>query len=204
MSNPDWIQGYEYLMDGGSKEILLNQAYSILSDYHSKLYDPRTNQADVMEMSARIVREAVGDDWVNVWMQINDYAAEHKEERRAQHEHATKIVPKPPRVNKYLPELVRLMEGISAGVREWAKNYPSGGRDVRYYGHWGWSQSMHCICVELDINGVSADAYLTDDDEDIIMEGVQSGKYVPEPPEDEEDKEEDDDEEDEEDEDEME
>lgn len=195
-SNPDWIQGYEHLMDGGSKEILLKQAYSILSDYHSRLYDPRTDQADALEESARKVREAVGSDWVNVWMQLNDYAAEHAEERRAQHERATKIVPLPPRVNKYLPELVRLMEGISAGIREWAKNYPSGDRDVRYYGHWGWSQSMHCIYVELDINGVSADVYLTDDHEDMIMEGVQSGKYAPEPaPEDEEEDDEEDDDE---------
>lgn len=192
--NPDWINGYEYLMDGGSKEILLRQAYSILSDYHSRLYDPRTNQADALEDSARKVREAVGADWIHIWMQLNDYAAEHAEERRALHEQATKIEPTPPRVNKYLPELVRLMEGISAGIKEWVKSYPSGGRDVRYYGHWGWSQSMHCICVELDVNGVSADVYLTDDDEDMIMEGVQSGKYAPTP----EDEEEDDEEEDEE------
>lgn len=184
--NPDWIQGYEYLMDGGSKEILLNQAYSILSDYHSHLYDPRTNQADAIEDSARKVREAVGADWVNIWMQINDYAAEHKEERRAQHEHATKIVPKPPRVNKYLPELVRLMEGISAGVRDVIRLSSGGGKRITYGGSWGWSDSMECIEVTLDVDGVPAHIYLTDDDEDSIMEGVQSGKYAPEPPEDDE------------------
>lgn len=193
-SNPDWIKGYEHLMDGGHKEILLKQAYSILSDYHSQLYDHRTNQADALEDSARKVREAVGADWTHIWMQLNDYAAEHAEERRAQHERATKIVPVPPRANKHLADLVRLMQSISAGVKDVVRQSSGGGKRITYGGSWGWSDSMECIEVSLDVDGVPAHIYLTDDDEDMIMEGVQSGKYAPEPPEDEEedDEEEDD------------
>ena len=186
-NNPDWIQGYEYLMDGGSKEILLNQAYSILSDYHSKLYDHRTDQADALEDSARKVREAVGADWTHIWMQLNDYAAEHAEERRAQHERAMTMTEPPPRANKHLADLVRLMQSISAGVRDVVRQSSGGGKRITYGGSWGWSDNMDCIEVTLDVDGVPAHIYLTDDDEDIIMEGVQSGKYTPEPtPEDEE------------------
>lgn len=193
-SNPDWIKGYEHLMDGGSKEILLNQAYSILNDYHSQLYDPRANQADALEESARKVREAVGADWVHIWMQLNDHAAEHAEERRDLHERATKILPKPPRANPHLADLVRLMQSISAGVRDVVRLSSGGGKRITYGGSWGWSDSMECIEVTLDVDGVPAHIYLTDDDEDIIMEGVQSGKYAPAPPEDEEDDEDEDDE----------
>ena len=190
--SPDWIKGYEHLMDGGNREILLRQAYSILSDYQSSIYDHSSDQAAALEDSAHKVREAVGADWVPVWMQLNDHAAEHAEERKALHEHATKIVEPPPRANQHLADLVRLMKSISAGVRDVIRLSSGGGKKITYAGSWGWSDSMESMEVTLDVDGVPAHIYLTDDDEDIIMEGVQSGKYVPSPEDEEEDEEDDD------------
>lgn len=75
VSDPEWINGYEYLMDGGSKEVLIRRAYSILSDFYSRPYDPMA-EADALEAAAHKLKQAVGGaDWIDIWMQLNKYAA---------------------------------------------------------------------------------------------------------------------------------